>query len=396
MKKMMSLAAMCAVLAYASPASAELKLGGDASVRMRDVSYSGHDGATNLSSANDDAVWQYRVRLNASADLGSGYFFKALVMNEDGNNAGGWQSVSYANTEKINLAVSNFYFGRMQENCHWMVGRLPLGSFNNPIFDLTLFPSQPLETPVYNIVFDRVYGANYGTKIGDGMLNATFVVLDNNSKNDSAAKGNGLFNDGYALHLDYKVNVGDVTLEPEFLTVLTNSDIWQQTSGGLLSTTNVGGQTIGGTVVGGITVPNGYKSITPYSFGALVGVPAGKAKLTFGGFYTACNDTTPNSAPGTGGVDYNGYLFRVKGEYGNFMAWYDYNHTTDKSGSGSDVKYNNHFVWAQYKVPVYSSAAGSITLQPTLRYLAAKSETASVTNYDYQRLRSELWATVTF
>ena len=35
MTKMLSLAAMFAVLSYASPASAELKLGGDASVRIR-------------------------------------------------------------------------------------------------------------------------------------------------------------------------------------------------------------------------------------------------------------------------------------------------------------------------------------------------------------------------
>ena len=38
MKKMLSLAAMFAVLSYASPASAvELKFGGDAAVRVRDT-----------------------------------------------------------------------------------------------------------------------------------------------------------------------------------------------------------------------------------------------------------------------------------------------------------------------------------------------------------------------
>jgi hypothetical protein len=368
MKKMLSLAAMFAVLAYASPASAELKLGGDASIRLRNVSFTGDDANTK----NDDSTWQYRVRLNASADLGSGYFFKALVMNEDDNYGGGWQSVKYGNSEKYNLAVSNFYFGRMQENCHWMVGRLPLGSFNNPIFDLTLYPFTPLETPVANINFDRVFGLNYGTKLGDGMLNATLVVLDDTKNGDTASKGDGLFNDGYALHLDYKVNVGDVTLEPQFLTVLTNSDIWAQDI-----YTGAGSAVI--------------SQVTPYTFGALVGVPAGKAKLTFGGFYTDCNDTTPNTS---NDFDYNGYLFRVKGEIGNFMAWYDYNHSTVKQ-SGDDLKFTNHFVWAQYKVPVYSSAAGSVTIQPTLRYLASKSEEGSYSE-SVQRLRSELWATVTF
>jgi hypothetical protein len=372
MKKMLSLAAMFAVLASASTAQAELKLSGDAGVRLRDVSYFGDANQLSLTgSASDDVVFQYRVRLNAAADLGDGYFFKALVMNEDSNMAGGWQSVGYGNTETINLAVSNFYFGRMLENCHWMVGRLPLNSFNNPIFDLTLYPTQPLGTPVFNINFDRVYGGNYGVKIGDGMLNTTLVVLDNQVGGNTPADGDGLFNDGYALHIDYKVNVGNVTLEPQFLTVLTNSDVWSQDIRGV-----------------GFGI---YSKVTPYTFGALVGVPVGDAKLGFGAFYTTCDDTSADSG---NNVDYSGYLLRVKGEIGNFMAWYDYNHTTDKSGA-NDVKYNNHFVWAQYKIPVYSSAAGSVTIQPTLRYLASKVDNG-VGQVSGERLRSELWATVTF
>ena len=382
MKKMLSLAAMFAVLASASPAHAELKLSGDAGVRLRDVSYFGDADQLSVSgSASDDAVFQYRVRLNAAADLGNGYFFKALLQNEHLGTgtfgggqpyiiaAAGWQSVGYANTEEINVDVSNFYFGRMLENCHWMVGRLPLNSFNNPIFDLSTYPTQPLGNPVFNLNFDRVYGGNYGVKIGDGMLNTTLVVLDNESGDNTSAEGDGLFNDGYALHLDYKVNVGNVTLEPQFLTILTNSDIWTQDMRGA------------GYIVN--------KKVTPYTFGALVGVPAGDATLTFGGFYTNCDDTTPNSSIN---VDYDGYLFRVKGEIGNFMAWYDYNHTTDDA---NDVKYTNHFVWAQYKIPVYSSAAGSITVQPTVRYLASKQDDGS-NKVSGERLRTELWATVKF
>jgi len=384
MKKMLSLAAMFAVLASASPAQAELKFGGDASVRLRDVSYFGD--ANNLSftgSANDDVVFQYRVRLKAAADLGNGYFFKALLQNESLGSgfvgespqpyiiaAGGWQSVGYANTEEINVDVSNFYFGRMLEDCHYMVGRLPLGSLNNPIFDLTIYPGQPLGTPVFNINFDRVLGLNYGHKIGNGMLNATLVVLDNESGDNTAYDGDGLFNDGYALHLDYKVNVGNVTLEPQFLTVLTNSDVFTQDIRGA------------GTVVA--------QKVTPYTFGALIGVPAGDAKLTFGAFYTNCDDTTPNSGYK---VDYDGYLFRVKGEIGNFMAWYDFNRTD--VNDGDNTKFTNHFVWAQYKIPVYSSAAGSVTIQPTLRYLASKAED-DFGSASGERLRSELWATVTF
>jgi len=373
MKKMLSLAAMFAVLAYASPASAELKLSGDAGVRLRDVSYFGDadlmtDKNVPTREADDDLLFQYRVRLNAAADLGEGYFFKAMITNE--TLAGGW-TTSNNGLNEFDLTVSNFYFGRMQENCHWAVGRLPLNSLNNPIFDLTLYPGQPLESPVAFFNMDRVLGANYGVKLGDGMLNATLCALDNDFNDDTNAEGDGLLNDGYAFLLNYKVNVGDVTLEPQFLTVLTNANLYTQDIMGYP-----------GLFAG---------KVTPYTLGALVGVPAGDAKLSFGAFYTACDDT---SATLGNNVDYSGYLFRVKGEIGNFMAWYDFNSTTDKSGA-NDVDYTNHFVWAQYKIPVYSSAAGSVTIQPTLRYLASKIDDGS-NDVTGSRLRSELWATVTF
>ncbi|MBN1928046.1 MAG: hypothetical protein JW764_00665 [Chlorobiaceae bacterium] len=379
MKKMLSLAAMFAVLAYASPASAELKLSGDAGVRLRDVSYFGDADqmtgidpkTTKYREADDDLLFQYRVRLNAAADLGEGYFFKAMITNE--TLAGGWTAVTNNQAtyglNDFTLSVSNFYFGRMLQDCHWMVGRIPLNSLNNPIFDLTLYPAQPLESPVAFINMDRVFGANYGFKLGDGMLNTTLVALDNDFNDDTNAEGDGLFNDGYALHLDYKVNLGDVTFEPQFLTVLTNANVLSQD-------------------IMGYPELYGYK-VTPYTLGALIGVPAGDAKLTFGAFYTNCDDTTPNGGPD---VDYDGYLFRVKGEIGNFMAWYDFNRTNDDA---NNVDYTNHFVWAQYKIPVYSSAAGSIAIQPTLRYLASK-EDYGCCELSGSRLRSELWATINF
>jgi hypothetical protein len=381
MKKMLSLAAMFAALSYAAPASAALNLGGDAAVRLRSENFYGPTAGT--AKKSNDVKWQYRVRLNAGADLGDGYFFKAMVTDES-NHAGGWQTVDYGNAEAFQLQVSNFYFGRMLQDCNYAFGRLPLGSFNNPVFDLTLYPTQPLENPVANINMDRVYGATYGTKLGTGDLKATFVVLDNSARNNSVANnGDGMLNDGYAALLSYKVKVGSVTLEPQYLRTLTNTDIWSQTATG-----------------NGVLLNAVHSGVTPYSLGANVSVPAGSAKLSFSGFYTHCDDTTPNAAKYTfqqgTKVKYSGYQFRVKGEVGKFMAFYDYNHTTDKSNNlASDAKYTNNFVWAQYQIPVHKSAAGSFTVQPTLRYLATKAD-GGVTAVNQQRLRTELWATVTF
>jgi len=392
MKKMLSLAAMFAALSYAAPASAALNIGGDASIRARNESYYGE---VTPNSGRSDLKWQYRVRLNGAADLGDGFFFKTMITDEN-NAGGGWQTVGYGNLEKYTLNVSNFYFGRMQKDCHYLAGRIPLGAFNNPIFDLTLFPTQPLENPVANIVYDRAYGINYGMKIGPGDANATLVMLDNNSTKNSGLEGDGSFNDGYAMLLSYKFNLGDVTVEPEYLRILTNSDVLAQAPTSISS-------------IGALPM---YGQVTPYTLGANVTVPAGKIKLGFSGMYTHCDDVTSAAYPSatvlaTAGfpvpaathVNYNGYEFRIKGEVGNFMAFYDYNHTTDKSTSlAAEAKYNNHFVWAQYKIPVHQSAAGSITIQPTLRYLASSAigGNGASTALNEQRLRTELWATVTF
>jgi len=293
-----------------------------------------------------------------------------------------------------NLQVSQFYFGHNSSCDHYSIGRLPLNSANNPLFDLTLYPTQTYDIPTATINLDRVFGANYGMKVGDGDLNATFVVLDNNAAGDTALSGDGLLNDGYGLLASYKFNIGDVTLDPQIITVLTKSDVWNQ------SLTPI------------------HQGFRPFTLGTNLAVPLGGIKFTASGFYTRGSGTTPAGAsnpialgsnpygtpnPSAGiKVDYFGDLFRIKGESGPFMAWYDYNQTTDKSTNivaGNQVNhvYTNQFVWAQYKIKVHESAKGSFTIQPTFRYTAIKdhNDYNSVDTKD-GRLRSELWATVTF
>ncbi len=354
MKKMLSLAAMLAVISYASPASAELKIGGDASVRVRSEFNDYEINSTHLYDS-EDLKYQYRIRLKASADLGDGYFFKALVQNED--YAGSWATVSDNNTETYGLDVSNFYFGRMMEDSHYQIGRLPLNSFNNPIFDLALYPTSPVDVPVATYNFDRVFGLNYGTKVGNGDLNATLVVLDNNS---NTAGDKGLFNDGYVLHVDYKTTLGNVTIEPQALIALTDL------SG------------------------KDFSNISPNTFGANAIIPAGDAKIGLSAFYTICDDTNPDTNLH---VDYNGYLLRLKAESGPVMAWIDYNRTN--LNAPMDETYDNLFVWAQYNVKVHESALGTFSVTPTIRYRASGEDSSGVT-FDNSQLRAELYATVTF
>jgi hypothetical protein len=375
MKKMLSLAAVFAVLAYASPASAELKLSGDASMRMRGqfIELKTNDvGAGNTQDVN----YAYRLRLKGAADLGGGYFFKTLLTTD--NTLGGWNTNgSTDNTGKPNedpkISISQIYIGRMMAESHWMVGRLPLGSMNNPIFDLTLYPlvsgittTSALgvgDIDVATTNMDRVYGLNYGCKLGSGDVNATLVIFDNASQDQSTSvNGDGLFNDGYALHLAYKDKIGDVTIEPQAIIGLTN---------------------LSGLV---------YTKVTPSTIGANVTIPSGKSKIGVSGFYTSCNDTSQTNGDN---VDYSGYLLRLKGETGDAMAWIDLNKTTDKT-NGGNVDYSNVFVWAQYNFKMHESATGTFSLTPTVRYWAASKDNNAGTKNDFSRLRTELVATVTF
>jgi hypothetical protein len=366
MKKMLSLAAMFAVLSYAAPASAELKIGGEAAIRAR-AEFNAVDPGD---ATNDDLKYQYRIRLKTSADLGEGYFFKAMMQNEEAG--GSWTTVNTTNElndEAYAIEVSNFYFGRNLKDCSYSIGRLPLNSFNNPIFDLAAYaiPSTghtfgtiyAVDVPFTTHNFDRLFGANYSRKIGDGTFNGALYVTDNGSTTNSVVNGDGLLNDGYGLHLSYKATVGDVTVEPQALLSLTDIN----------------------------------NTVAPQTFGLNATIPSGKSKIGVSAFYTICDDSDAN-------VDYNGYLVRLKGESGNAMAWIDYNETSDDANK---VDYDNLFVWAQYKFKMHESATGTFSLTPTVRYRAsgldgtgAAAVSTATGLKDNSQLRAELYATVTF
>ncbi|NQU45934.1 MAG: hypothetical protein HQ516_02645 [Chlorobium sp.] len=377
MKKMLSLAAMFAVLAYASPASAELKISGDASTRLRGQYIDDNGNNT------DDLYFSYRVRLKGAADLGDGYFFKTMLTND--NLAGGWTSVGTNNTESAEIEVSNFYFGRKMEESHYAIGRLPMGSFNNPIYDLALYPipragvygstRYTLDIPFATYNMDRMFGMNYGTKIGDGELNTTLIVFSEDSDGNTESEGDGFFGDSYGLHLSYKFNVGDITIDPQAIIALTDGD------------------------------GNVYQNVSSNTVGANIAFPAGRipvigaddVKLSVSGFYTWCTDNNGKyDATTTTTVDYDAILLRLKAEKGSAMAWVDYSRANDDT-NGRKADYDSVFLWAQYKFSIYESAAGSFSLTPALRYLASTTDNAETdTETDYSKVRTELIATVTF
>ncbi len=343
MKKLLSLLTVFVLISHAPEASAELKLSGEAGIRLRDdfgdIKYYG------AKTSPEDQYFQYRIALRASADIGDGYFFRATIQDE--SYPEGWASIQTNNTEIYSLMVSQFYFGRNTPNTQWSLGRIPLGSFDNPFLDLTLYAiSCPVDIPFTTYNFDRLFGCNYTTRLGSGQWTGILVNLDDNASSE-------WFNDGYGFYTCYKVPVGNLTFIPQAYLTLTHFS-------------------------------DGRK---PYSFGTQVFIPVGKSLVTLSGVYTA-DDNSYNGSNN----DYEGYIFRIRGESGPFMAWIDYNKTTDHE-NGRDL--NNTFFWAQYKFKVHESASGSFTLMPVIRYRASTENNASG-KIENDLFRTEVYATVTF
>jgi hypothetical protein len=425
MKKLISFAALLAMAIQPMQAAAvQFSFGGDVSSRLRVQTYDvDHQFA-------DDVMWQYRVTLNGTAELGDGFYARVQLANEAPNRldsdkgkfgasgtvaiggGGGWQTVGYGNTEFSSLGFNNAYFGRNYGSSHYAVGRIPLNSFDNPVYDLTLFPRNPIELPVATFLNDRMFAANFGTKVGAGELNLTFGVVDNIVGNNSVSTGDGLLNDGYLLMASYRVEVAGVSVEPTVLTAITKMDSFTQ------ETFKASGSTSGT----GNNLNNKYRmpfhqGVRPVTFGANLSGPVGGVKLGGGAWYSIEKGTTPsssvydNSAPLVAGgpaygldnrnasVDCTAYFTRVKLEYGPVLVWWDHNVTTDRSKLASEAvavkqTYTNNLAWAQYQYNAYENKEVKLTLQPTLRFMVTKDEVDPT--YNHSRMRYELWAVASF
>ncbi len=369
MKKLLSLVfGLAMFVAFSTPATAAIQFSGDAQVRPRvEMSKSGEAGEW-----SENLYWLYRLRLRLAADLGSGYFAKALLASE----SAGWFATISQDRETVTLngktynlfpnslsdhfGVNQVYFGRMMQDSHYTLGIMPVNSFNNPVFDLAVYPTSAVGIPYLLINNDRIFGLNYGKKIGPGELNATLCILgdaiyDNNDES--------FFRDEYAVHLMYKTNIGDITIDPQLLAAVTRT----QTSNLLPDDPEVG--------------------IAPFTFGTNVIIPAGDTKITLSGFYS--NDGI-GLVDDDNGAEYSAYILRAKAEHGPVRAWVSYN-AADVDSPTSD-EYNNFYVWAQYTVKVYESSMGKFTLTPTVRYRDRNKNDSDLDT----RLRTELWANISF
>ncbi len=372
MKKLLSLVFGLAVLvAFSTPAAAAIKFSGDAQVRPRvEMTKSGEAGEW-----SEELYWLYRLRLRLAADLGSGYFVKALFASES---AGWFAAISseglrdekeingkmyniFPNSLSDHFGVNQLYFGRMMQDSHYTVGLMPVNSFNNPIFDLAVYRESAVGIPYLLFNNDRIFGLNYGRKVGPGELNATLCIFDDA---DWDTNSDSFLRDEYAVHLMYKTNIGDIIIDPQLLATVTRA----QNSG-----------------VGFSQDPE--TGVAPFTFGTNVIIPTGNTKITLSGFYTTDGIGLVDD---DNGVEMSAYILRAKAEHGPVRAWVSYNAADYNSPMSAD--YDKFYVWAQYTFNVHESSMGKFTLTPTVRYLDGDKNGSDETT----RVRTELWANITF
>ena len=382
MKKLLSLVfGLALMVAFTSSSQASIKFSGDAQVRPRvEMVKKGAGGEW-----NEELYWLYRLRLRAAADLGSGYFAKALFASES---AGWFATISdgketatvdhreitlFPKSLSDHFGVNQLYFGRMMQDSHYIVGIMPVNSFNNPIFDLAVYPKSSVGIPYLLLNNDRVFGLNYGRKIGPGELNATLCVLDDEHEDTTSES---FLRDEYAVHLMYRTNIGDVTIDPQLLAIVTRTQVRPFPDPPFTHPYD--------------NVPEA--GIAPFTFGTNVIIPAGKTKFTISGFYTKDGIGLVDE---DNGVEYSAYMFRVKAEHGPVRTWVGYNKAdvvTSPLDPSAQGDYKNLFVWAQYNWKVHESSMGKFTLSPTVRYLNKGKDGANT----YERWRTEIWANVSF
>ncbi|MCG8375780.1 MAG: hypothetical protein MI702_04805, partial [Chlorobiales bacterium] len=86
MKKLVSLVfGLAMIAAFVTTAEAGIKISGDAQVRPRGEFTETKINGTEVQS-NEELYWLYRLRLKIAADLGEGFFVKALLANH----SAGW------------------------------------------------------------------------------------------------------------------------------------------------------------------------------------------------------------------------------------------------------------------------------------------------------------------
>lgn len=351
MYKYLLLFILCATIIQA-----QVTINGDARVRPR---YDINDKTPANGTKTSDFYYMYRARLNLNADIGEGWKFHTLISHNGifyystfntgdfpdilGTDQNPSKPTSRQSSRRASLSFMELYFGQETETYNFKVGLFPLGSINNPIYDLHYYPNKMVDIPYAIFNTDGAFGFAGNYKTSAGTFGAKLIIEDAKGKEEEAYDGTILSdkNDQMTFELNYAIPVSGFTLAPMALISISSqkdSMCKPNTFGLNITTPKLGEFTLQGTAAISSQDNKDLKSV---------------------------------QGPGYPVSKYSGYLLRLKmsGKLGpgNLVAWFDYAQLTEKQVL-KDVDYGFAYFWVNYEIPIYKSEKGAVSITPELRY----------------------------
>lgn len=329
---------------------ADININGDARFRPRyDIIENGDNSSTS------NLYYLYRARLNMKADIGDGWFFKTKLgtLGVAGNTKIGSSGNEPGILTSFRPTVSfmELYFGNMSEDWGFWAGAFPL-KYNSAL-DIHFYSDKLVDIPFANFNNGSTLGfAGYKTLM-DYKIN-WFLSVDNNViEQEEFADGSEPIDDcdDFTLGLDVKLNFGDISVTPRFLTSFGGTD----------------------------------DDIFPTTFGADIKLPQLLGLSPSASYYSSSNGESGDVSHYD--ADHMRLGLNYKLNKGNFKFFYDMATKDDDKVS---------YMWLSYLVPLYESDKGSVTMTPTFRLQNGKNAGTESFDKDYSRSKIEVTVQIKF
>ena len=371
MKKFFVLLSVLLLAGFAGSSFAQLSLSGDLQVRGRDdIKDYGDYGTEATGMHSNDFYYMLRAGINVNADIGDGFFGKVRLEHYNyagyiytagsGMDAPGLAPTIAGSNDIIARPTVNFtqlYLGVNRDNWGIEAGIFPISGLANPILDIHYLPYKMIDIPFTLYRLNTLVGVSGYFKAGPGKINY-FISNDFNGNDAEDVNGVDLMhnNDAYTIGADYDFKLSDFGIQPIVLFSIASDSV-----------------------------------MAPVSYGINLSTPV------FSGFNFGFDAALSNqSVDGT--AKYDAQLFRIiagyKPGFGSIEAWFDIAKRTDKAFTtgGMDVDHNFTYLWLLYKIPVYNSDHGALTIIPRVRRITEKVDNA----VDFQRFKIELLFAMSF
>lgn len=332
----------------------QISWSGDVLVRPRiDQKFSDGD------KTSQDMYWLGWVRLNMKADIGGGYYAKALLSADGPGHFWGilgtstWEEPGEywdRNNPSPQLAFSELYVGRNADNFSFQIGKLNVNALANPAIDLQYYPSSGSDIPYFILARNTADGLRGSFNAGPGKLTASLLINSSVVNTSFDADGNEVTaSDPYSVHVDYSAKFGGITIAPTFLMEMGVAD----------STTS------------------------PTTMGANFALPKIAGFGISGGVYMTSNNVE-------GSTEYSGNMIHVKavGKAGPgvVIAWADIGNVSYTDVSDISTTY----IWLMYKYTLYSGDRGSFFIAPIYRKIIKTTTPVEGDESEYSRNKIEM------